>query len=174
LKLETERLILRPMQASDLDDLCLVFGDAKVMAAFGEQPLDRAQTTRWMERNLVHQREHGFGLFSVVLRENGRVIGDCGLEAMEVDGEAGFELGYDLASAYWNRGLATEAALAVREYAFGELHLPELVSLVRIGNNASRRVAEKAGMTLRRELLRDGVRYWLFGQRAVSSGPDSA
>jgi [ribosomal protein S5]-alanine N-acetyltransferase len=72
------------------------------------------------------------------------------------------ELGYDFRSEFWNQGYATEAACAVRDYAFDVLHLPQLISLIRVGNLASRRVAEKVGMTLAEELTRYEVQYWKF------------
>ncbi len=159
--LETPRLILRPMVFEDVDDLLLVFGDPKVMASFGEQPFARPSMERWVERNLEHQRRYGYGLFSAVLKATSEVIGDCGLEIME-ETESIAELGYDFRSAFWNQGLATEAATAVRDYAFGELGLPRLISLIRHGNNASRRVAEKLGMRVRQESRRGGAAYWVF------------
>ncbi len=72
------------------------------------------------------------------------------------------ELGYDLRSDYWGRGLATEAACAVRDLAFADLQLKRLVSLIRVGNLASRRVAEKVGMSLAEQVERNGVAYWLY------------
>ena len=72
------------MVAGDLDDLLGIFGDPAVMAAFRGPPLERDQVRRWLERNLDHQREHGYGLFAVCLKTNDRLIGDCGLELMEV------------------------------------------------------------------------------------------
>jgi RimJ/RimL family protein N-acetyltransferase len=98
----------------------------------------------------------------VVLRETGLVIGDCGLERIELEGEAETELGYDLRSDYWNRGLATEAASAVRDFAFTALALPRLISLIRSTNLASRRVSEKVGMRPERTLMRYGREYWLY------------
>jgi RimJ/RimL family protein N-acetyltransferase len=59
--------------------------------------------------------------------------------------------------------LATEAASAVRDHAFMKLRLPRLVSLIRVGNDASKRVAERVGMTLIAELTQDGNRYWKYG-----------
>jgi RimJ/RimL family protein N-acetyltransferase len=76
--------------------------------------------------------------------------------------DLGPELGYDLRSDQWGRGLATEAATAVRDFAFDVLGLPRLVSLIRVSNDASRRVAEKVGMTLAEELERRGVRYRVY------------
>jgi len=72
------------------------------------------------------------------------------------------ELGYDFRSDYWNQGYATEAARAVRDYAFQKLQLPRLISLVRQSNHPSGRVAEKIGMRRVRELERDGRPYWLY------------
>lgn len=160
--LETSRLHLRRMQEEDVEALLRVFADPRVMASFGSPPFDRTQMERWVQRNLDHQEQYGYGLFSVILRENGRLIGDCGLEHMDVEGEPQTELGYDLRSDYWGRGLATEAAAAVRDYALGVLELPRLISVIRRGNEASRRVADKIGMRLAGELERDGQAYWLY------------
>ncbi|MBA2246958.1 MAG: GNAT family N-acetyltransferase [Chloroflexia bacterium] len=165
--IETDRLLLRPMIAEDIDPLLMVFGDPLVMAAFDSAPFDRARMEDWVQRNLDHKDRHGYGLFTVILKEPGAIIGDCGLERMELDdgpatGSA-VELGYDLRSDFWNRGLATEAAVAVRDHAFGTLRLPRLVSLIRQGNIASRRVAEKIGMRHERDIVRSDHPYWLFG-----------
>lgn len=164
--IETDRLILRQMQGEDADPLLLVFGDPVVMASFGAEPFDRDQMRGWVQRNLDHQDRHGYGLFTVILKESGSVIGDCGLELMALDdgpaAVAAAELGYDLRSDHWNRGLATEAAMAVRDHAFGTLRLPRLASLIRQGNVPSRRVAEKIGMRHERDILRSGHPYWLF------------
>lgn len=161
-QLETERLILRPMQPTDLEALLLIFTDPKVMAAFQHDPFTRDQMQGWLSRNLDHQQQYGYGLFSVILKTSGELIGDCGLEQMEVEGQPLAELGYDFRSDYWNQGLATEAACAVREYAFHVLQLPQLISLIRVGNLASKRVAEKVGMTLSAEFTRYGIQYWKY------------
>jgi [ribosomal protein S5]-alanine N-acetyltransferase len=159
-ELETNRLILRPMLETDIDALHLIFTDPKVMASFGVDVFTREQMHRWLQRNLDHQNEFGYGLFSVILKETGELIGDCGLEQMDDMNAA--ELGYDFRSDVWNQGYATEAACAVRDYAFDVLHLPQLISLIRVGNLSSRRVAEKAGMTLTEEFTRYGISYWKF------------
>jgi len=184
--IETERLILRPMVAADIDPLLRVFGDPKVMAAFHTEPFDRGQMEGWVRRNLDHQARHGYGLFAVILKATGELIGDCGLELMEpddVDPTAGAvpgatahtvaELGYDVRSDVWNQGFATEAAAAVRDYAFGTLGLPRLISLIHQGNHASRRVAGKIGMRHARDLDRSGVPYWLFTIEAPVHRPVS-
>ena len=160
--LETTHLLLRPMRPTDFDALWLIFTDPHVMAAFESPPLTAAQMQGWLQRNLDHQTEHGFGLFSIWHKEDGVLMGDCGLELMAINEEQVAELGYDLRSDYWGRGYATEAAVAVRDYAFQQLNLPRLVSLIRVGNDASRRVAEKVGMGLAAEFERYGRPYWQY------------
>ena len=159
--IETERLRLRPMRADDWPGLLTVFADRNVMTAFHADPFDETQLRSWIERNLGHQRFHGYGLYTLILRSTGEIIGDCGLEHM-TDHRHEAELGYDLRSDMWGQGLATEAATAVRDHALAYLGITRLISLVRAGNLRSRRVAEKVGMALDSTVDRDGVPYWVY------------
>lgn len=162
LLLETPRLWLCPMKLDDVEPLLAIFADPRVMAAFDAAPFDRVQMLRWVQRNLDHQASHGYGLFSVILKRNRLLIGDCGLELVEVDGHTVAELGYDFRSDYWCQGYATEAAIMVRDYAFGQLLLPRLASIIRVGNIPSRRVAEKIGMHYFGEITRYEHQYWYY------------
>jgi len=160
--LGTSRLNLRKMRPSDFDDLMGIFGDPKVMSSFDSPPFSQAQMEAWLKRNLEHQARYGYGLFSVILKESNSLIGNCGLENMEIGGELAAELGYDFRSDHWNLGYATEAAVAVRDFAFNLLSLPRLISLIRVGNEASRRVSEKIGMHLQEEITKNGIPYWKY------------
>jgi RimJ/RimL family protein N-acetyltransferase len=160
--LHSARLTLRTMTIEDVEPLMAVFTDPMVMASFGGGSFDREQMERWVARNLAHQEEHGYGLFTVVHRGDAVIIGDCGLEHMDVEGSAEIELGYDLRSDYWGRGLATEAAITVRDHAVRELGVERLISLIRPDNAASCRVAEKIGMAHERTLVRGGIPYRLY------------
>jgi ribosomal-protein-alanine N-acetyltransferase len=161
--IETPRLFLRKMHASDLESLMAIFGDPKVMEAFNTLPFNHEQMETWLNRNLEHQERFGYGLFSVILKSNQTLIGDCGLEHMELNEVPETELGYDFRSDYWNQGYATEAAAAVRDFAFHTLQLPALISLIRAGNEASKRVAEKIDMRLLEELTLNGIDYCKYG-----------
>ena len=163
--LETPRLSLRLMRLSDIDELLGIFGDPLVMAAFNTIPFNRDQMTKWVRRNLDHQDAYGYGLFSVILKSEDLLIGDCGLEHMEVEGEQITELGYDFKSKYWNQGYATEAGRAVRDYAFDVLHIPYLISLIRVGNESSRRVSAKIGMQCEAEFTKNGIQYWKYAMK---------
>jgi RimJ/RimL family protein N-acetyltransferase len=150
------------MRAEDYDALLTIFTDPKVMAAFDSTPFTHGQMQQWLDRNLDHQKRYGFGLFSVLRIENGVLIGNCGLEVMRVGGEDVAELGYDFRSDYWNQGYATEAAITVRNYARHQLLLPQLISLIRVGNNRSQRVAEKIGMSHTASFTRGAIEYWQY------------
>jgi [ribosomal protein S5]-alanine N-acetyltransferase len=160
--IETPRLILRKMVMDDIDGLLAIFTDPAVMASFGGIIFTREQMTQWINRNLDHQDKHGYGLFSVILKSEGKLIGDCGLEHTELDGEPMVELGYDFNSNYWHMGYATESASAVRDYAFNTLGLGCLVSMIRIGNKASANVAERVGMSQSRTFKKGELDYWLY------------
>lgn len=162
--LETDRLRLREMTIDDVNPLLVIFSDPEVMKSFGGILFDRRQMERWVRRNLDHQKLYGYGLFSVILKAEDVLVGDCGLEHMEVDGRGEVEIGYDFRSDYWGRGLATEAAVAVLDFALVRLGLPRVISLIRPDNIASLRVAEKIGMAKEKEIERGGTKYWIFSR----------
>lgn len=170
--IETTRLILRKMTMEDLGDLLRIFSDPSVMQSFGGVLFDRAKMEQWMQRNLNHQDRYGYGLFSVILKVNGELVGDCGLQHVEADGCAEVEIGYDFLSSYWGRGLATEAAKAVRDYAFRQLRLKRVISLIRPDNLASIRVAEKIGMVREKECMRGGQVYYIYSRCGRRSMPE--
>ncbi|MBE9171471.1 GNAT family N-acetyltransferase [Pleurocapsales cyanobacterium LEGE 06147] len=149
--LETKRLTLREMNLDDLDALLEVFSDPKTMQ-FYPKPFDRQMTRAWIERNIQRYTQQGFGLWALVLKESRQAIGDCGLVVQEVDGVEEVEIGYHVRRDLWGQGLATEAAQACRDYGFNQLNCDKLISLIHPFNLASRRVAEKNGMTLIKEI----------------------
>lgn len=83
--LETKRLIMREMTLHDVDDLLEVLSDPEAMQ-FYPQPFDRQMTQTWIERNIQRYAQHGFGLWAIILKENGKLIGDCGLVVQKVGG----------------------------------------------------------------------------------------
>ena len=139
------------------------------MAAFGVPPFERPQMEGWVERNLAHQARYGYGLWAVIRRSDGHLIGDCGLEHGD-DPRGDVEIGYDLRRDAWGQGFGTEAATAVRDVAFTALGLPRLVAHIRRGNDRSRRVAEKIGMRHEADTIRAGQPYW----RYAVCGPSGA
>ncbi len=143
---ETERLLLREMQSSDLEALCAIMCDTETMRAAYVTPFTPEKVQGWLGRHQKRYRELGFGLWAVVLKETGEMIGQCGLTLQPwADGQV-LELGYLFARDHWHRGYATEAALACMDYAFTHLEADSVCSIIRDTHVASRRVAERCGM----------------------------
>lgn len=142
---ETERLILREMTPADFDALYAIFSDAETMQHY-PAPFDAEKVHNWIARNQTRYREDGFGLWAVVLKETGEVIGDCGITLRPIHGEMLPEIGYHTRKDLWRRGYASEAALACMAYAFDVLQLPAVYSYMKYTNAASYGVAMKNGM----------------------------
>jgi RimJ/RimL family protein N-acetyltransferase len=111
----------------------------------------RAQTEEWVEDTLRCYARDGFGLWAVTFTGSDEAIGDCGLVRHAVDGSRKIDIGWHLLREHWGQGLATEAAQASRDYAFVQRGVQRLVAQIHPEHAASRRVAEKIGMTLHKE-----------------------
>lgn len=148
--LTTERLRLRPIERDDLDSFARLYADPEVMR-FSLGVLDLGQAQEKLDRILALMADRGWDSFVIELRDDGRFVGIVGLAPQQVDGVAEVELGYRLMSEFWGLGLGTEAARATRDYAFGTLALPRIISIIEPENIGSIRVAEKAGLRFERE-----------------------
>ncbi len=164
-RLETERLVLREERESDLAALFAIVGDAETMAYY-PRPFTREETLSWIRRNRRRYRERGYGLWVIELKDAGEVIGQCGLTPQVVEGREEIEVGWQVHRAHWNRGYATEAGRAARDFAFTSCGLDHLVSLVRPINGASAAVARKLGMTVRGRTVLWGSAHdiWWIGR----------
>lgn len=146
--LETQRLILREMTQADLPALRRILQDEETMVAYNGA-FDEAETQAWLDRQLARYAQYGFGLWAVVLKQTGEMIGQCGLTMQPWHGDEVLEVGYLFNRAFWHHGYATEAARGCMEYAFDRLGAKEICSIIRDTNQPSRRVAERNGLVLR-------------------------
>jgi ribosomal-protein-alanine N-acetyltransferase len=145
--LETERLRLRRLVDSDLDDLVALYRDPEVRRYFPEGTLTREQTREeleWFREG--HPLHPELGLWATILKDGDRFVGRCGLLPWTLDGQYEVEIAYMLAREYWERGLATEAARGLMRYAVDSLGLRRLICLIDRDNLASIRVAMRLGM----------------------------
>lgn len=143
---ETERLLLRELQYTDIDALSLILRDEETMYAYNGAFSER-ETLEWLERQLARYR-NGFGLWAVILKESGKMIGQCGLTMQLWKDKELLEIGYLFNKNYWHKGYAIEAANACKKYAFEVLGADEVCSIIRDTNIPSQRVAERNGMKL--------------------------
>ncbi|MEA5564086.1 GNAT family N-acetyltransferase [Anabaena sp. UHCC 0399] len=141
-EIETTRLILRHFSLDDFDSLFRLYSDAEVMRYLS--PRTKAQTQASLIKHIQHWQEHNLGMWAVVYKDSGKMIGRCGLGFLDTTPEV--ELGYVLDKSYWNMGLGTEASQATLKYGFLKVKLDRIVAIARPENIASRRVIEKVGM----------------------------
>src|SRR5579883_1534181 len=114
--LQTPRLLLRPFRADDLDDLAELYADPEVTRYIGTGcPQNRDQVQRRLERMMRHWQEHGFGMWALLHKPEGRFVGRCGAGYLHGRGDP--ELAYTLARRFWGQGLATEAVRLVLQHA---------------------------------------------------------
>lgn len=146
--LETERLYLREMRPSDLEALCRIMCDEETMRAAYNGAFTREEVQGWLDRQMARYRKLGFGLWAVVRKDTGEMIGQCGLTLQPWNDREVLEIGYLFQRAHWHRGYATEAARACRQYAFTVLNADEVHSMIRDTHVASQIVAERNGMTI--------------------------
>ena len=144
--LETKRLLLREMNQGDFHSLCKILQDEETMYAY-EGAFSDQEARDWLDRQISRYREFGFGLWAVVLKETGEVIGQCGLTMQPWKNEEVLEIGYLFQRKFWHNGYATEAAAACKKYAFEVLKADEVCSIIRDTNIPSQKVAERNGMT---------------------------
>jgi RimJ/RimL family protein N-acetyltransferase len=145
--LETERLLIRPMEAADAPDVHVMYGDPSAFEHIAREPAEDVDETRTrIAEKVAHQEQHGFSIWAVCERASGRVVGECGLQMLE--GGPDVELGYRMSHEVRGRGLATEAARACLIAGFDDLELERIVAVAQPENLASRRVMKKLGMTL--------------------------
>lgn len=142
----TARLLLREFTFDDVPALEAVIGDPVAMQWY-TAPFDRKGVEAWIKRNLDRYQHEGHGLWAMVLKSSGEMIGDCGCVLQEVEGKEEVEIAYHVRRDLWGNGYATEAARACMEYAFHRLGVTRVVSMIRPGNLNSRRVAEKNGLS---------------------------
>ena len=146
--LTTERLILRPWRESDLEPFAALNADPQVMRFFPNR-LDRDASDAMARRLGARVDENGWGLWAAEVKDLAPFIGFIGLQPIPFDAHftPAVEVGWRLAKRGWRKGYATEAATAVVAFGFGELGLDEIVSFTFVGNERSRGVMERLGMT---------------------------
>ena len=160
IRIETDRLILRAWQETDVEDF---YEYAKVDGV--------GQMAGWLPHKSLEESKTILGFFinekktfALELKENGKVIGSLGLEAREgepevPEGSMGREIGYVIGKPYWGRGLVPEAVKAVIDYCFKELDFDWLTCGHFIRNDRSRRVVEKCGF----QYVKDIIHHTRFG-----------
>lgn len=141
-RLETDRLILRPFQETDLNDLYSYAKNPNIGPNAGWKPHESMDESKSILSNFIDDDE----VLAIVWKENNKVIGSLGLHKDQLRSADNVRmLGYVLSEDYWGRGIITEASRALMAYAFTDLGLLMLTVHHYSYNQKSRRVIEKCG-----------------------------
>lgn len=143
----SDRLNYRPFRRGDAEAAFVFFGDPEVMeySAFGVHP-NIERTTEMLAGFIDHNRRRGFGLWAVIERITGELIGMAGLTEFDRENSDEVELAYRLRRDRWGRGYGSEAAAAWVAKGFSALDLPRIVAVVEPEHAVSKRILEKVGM----------------------------
>lgn len=157
----TARLSAERLTAGHRDEIARMHQDARTMAMLGGVR-DDAKTQEYLDRNLAHWDQHGFGLWILRDRLSGEIIGRGLLRHLDVEGQDDVETGYAFYPPWWGKGLATEIARKCIDLGFEALKLQSVVGLTTPANTASQHVLRKVGMVLDREYDHAGIPHVLF------------
>lgn len=136
-----------------------IFCDAEVMR-FSDGVKTKEWVHTWLRACGKRYKTWGYGPYAVVEKRGHAVIGYCGLFFFpDINGQAEVEIGYRLARSAWGKGYATEAARAVRDFAFADLGIKRLIAIIDPANVASIRVAKKIGMKYEKEVMLEGYTH---------------
>ena len=152
MELQTARLTLRSFREEDVDAMARLFANPDFMRFSLGVFTKREQTIAFIEKVMGWDRAGIPSQFAVVPRGDDALIGYCGFFYHPEHGIEDIEIGYRLNPDYWNRGFITEAARAVRDHGFRDRKLSRVISLIHPENIPSRRVAEKNGMTIEKQI----------------------
>jgi ribosomal-protein-alanine N-acetyltransferase len=167
----TPRLLLRPMSIDDAEALFRIHHEPGAWTHFKKAPPATLEEERAkIQEHLANYPQQNFGIWMMVLRETGESIGRSGLMRRQMDGLTETELGYLLSPRFWGQRLASEAARALRDYAWQTLGLTRLISQIAPENVASQRVAMAVGMQFQRHTLYEGHPHDVYQLERSSAG----
>lgn len=149
---ETKRLLLREMDEKDIAGLKLILQNPKVMYAY-EHDFTDEDVNAWLNRQIERYRLFGFGLWAIVLKSTGQMIGQAGLTWQPYRQNMVLEIGYLLNEDFWHYGYAREAAEACKKYAFESLNSQKVYSIIKADNVTSIKVAKSIGMEKEDEFI---------------------
>jgi len=163
--LETKRLCLQQATSDDAKFILELLNDPAFIQNIGDRGLRTLEDARnyISNRLITSYKDYGFGMYLVVLKNTGEVAGLCGL--VKRDGLDDVDIGYAFLPRYWSKGYATEAALAIKEYAKDAIGLKRLVAITDPLNQGSIRVLEKIGLKFEKmiRLSEDDIDLKLYG-----------
>ena len=166
--IETERLILRPFELSDAEDMFAMDSNPIVHKYLWQTPSKEiAETIKVIEYLKNQYQENKIGRFATILKKTNEFIGWTGIKYINDHEENGntnfYDYGYRLDEKFWNKGYATEASIAWLDHGFKEMKIEKMNAYTHFENGASNHILQKVGMTFMEDYLdKDGIlwKWW--------------
>lgn len=149
---ETDRLILETLGEDRFEELAILLANEKVHRFF-PKTLNMIESREFLKEIQRRQNEDGFTFWAVILKDDNRFLGICGLLKQTIDEIDEIEVAYRISDEFWGKGYGTEAAEGCIKYAKNELKLKSIISIILKQNIRSIRVSEKNGLKLEKETL---------------------
>lgn len=158
--MQTSRLLLRPFQPSDVEELYQLNLDWECIKYTGDEPFKSIDEAEKFIENYKHYEKYGFGRWSVLLKETNEFLGWCGLKYSPDLDE--FDIGFRFHRKHWGKGYATEAAEFCLNLGFEEFMMQEIVGRVMPENIASIKVLEKLGMKYKETQIIENQKWLIY------------
>ncbi len=166
--LETSRLLLRPLELSDADDMFVMDNNPSVHKYLWQNPTQTIEETiKTIEYVRSQYERNKIGRFATIIKETGKFIGWTGIKFVHDHIENGntnfYDYGYRLNEKFWNNGYATEASIAWLDYGFNQMNIQIMNAYTHSENGASNHILQKVGMYFMEDYLdKDGVlwKWW--------------
>ncbi len=152
--LKTARLQIRELNIFDVESLSKVLSD-KISMQYYPKPFSSRGVENWINKNIDRYKIYGYGLWGVVLRQTGELIGDCGVTIQNIDGELLPEIGFHISPDYCLHGYATEAAMEILKYCRKKFGLRAVYSYCNDDNVPSMKTMIKIGMSYYKKYVED-------------------
>ena len=173
--LETERLLLRPLELSDADEMFAMDNQAEVHKYLWQSPTQTVEETiKIIEMVQKQYQENGIGRFATILKETGELIGWTGIKFVNDHVENGntnfYDYGYRLNEKHWNKGYASEATKIWLDYGFNEININEMNAYTHSENGASNHILSKSGFQFIEDYPdKDGIiwKWWQLENKSL-------
>ena len=163
--LETNRLMLRPLELSDAEDMFAMDRNPEIHRYLWQKPTQTIEESiKIIDYVLSQYKTNKIGRFATILKDTNEFIGWTGIKFVTEQPENGninfYDYGYRLNEKFWGKGYATEASIAWLEYGFNEMKIEKMNAYTHAENQASNHILEKIGMSLIEKYLDKSNTFW--------------
>lgn len=160
---QSERLLFRPIEASDFDEWLQFFIDPEYSRYWiAEKDTPESECRKWYDNQFNRYEKNLGGMNALIEKSSGTLVGHAGLLVQVVDGIEELEIAYSLQPHFRGKGFATEAAQAIKQFAFANNFSPSLISIISLTNAPSQRVAIKNGMKIEKQTIYKDNPVYIF------------